>query len=289
MRKLLLSLSTITIVLLSFFILKLKQIDNFYKTKGRLNFIVYSPQFYVYSYDLVNNVDYLIKLETNLKFDVAGGFGVYEVGSVGKIAYLEKNNNILITSFSGLLGLPIDYYFYNDINQVYRNFPQEKISVLGLWDVIALKSNLGFAQRIYFLSKLVDINKRNLKFLSLNRFVNEEGVIEDDLLANDLQGIFYSSNLSYEDKLIVIYSWNYLAGQRISKVLEGIGLNVFSVNKSVENSGSCLVVDNGVEERSKTADFLVKYFNCDYELDLQNKDDFVEIEFYLNNLVEQWR
>ncbi|GIW62896.1 MAG: hypothetical protein KatS3mg090_0722 [Patescibacteria group bacterium] len=289
MRKFFLSISAITVVLISFFVLKIKQLDSYYKAKGRINFLVYSPQFYVYSYDLVNTVDYLIKLETNLKFDIAGGFGLYEIGSVGKIAYLEKNNDILLNAFSSLLGLPIDFYFYKNTNQIYRDFSQDKVAVLRLWDVWSLNSNLNFIEKIYFLTKLVDINKRNLKVLSLNRFVNKEGVIDNDLLSNDLQGVFYSNLYSKEDKLIVIYSWNYLSGQRLSKVLEGIGLNVFTVSKSVENLSNCLVVENGVGERSRTAEFLIKYFNCEYQIDPDNKDDFVDIEFYLNNLVEQWK
>src|SRR3989344_7470536 len=84
----------------------------FISRPSRLNMIFYGPTTTFYSFDALDNQNYSIVFDPEVKLDVPGGYGQYRIGSLGKLVKLEQKPDITQKTFSTTTTSFVQYYFY---------------------------------------------------------------------------------------------------------------------------------------------------------------------------------
>ncbi len=261
------------------------EVSRYYKIKERLNIVVYSPRFYFYSIDLRSDLDYLASLPLEYKIEVPGGYGEYFIGSVGKLSALEKDLSLIKKTTSRLFAVPVDFVVFQDLEKVYQKPPADNETLLRAYEVFLLSSDASLAEKIYLFFKLIDSNKRKIKKISAYRFVEGER-INIQKLNEYTNGLFLSSALRRENRIVQIYTSYPSAGENLMQVLEGVGVNVFEISQ-IAGEGPCKIVEYTTQQ-SQTAIFLQSFLNCKYVVE-SNKKGIVDIDIFLNKKSEQWR
>ncbi len=267
-----------------YFAFRYWQIEEYFKKKGRLNLVFYGSRTYLLSLDLDTQLNYYAPLPLDVKTIVPGGYGKYRIGSIGKLAYLEKKPELLRRSFSLLFGTAVDYYFYTDLKKVYyEDKKKQKSSILpNFFNILTSSSNASLIEKVYLFVKLTGSNPSSFSKLILNK-----GVVGSDLnldrFHNSLQGFFYSSLLRKEDKSVEIFFSKYFSSaDNISSILEGMGIRVIDYRK--KKSDRCIIEEQG--EKGFSARLLTNFFGCKY---VHLKGEGKVIKFYLGDIEKLWR
>lgn len=259
---------------------------GYYKIKERLNIVVYSQRFYLYSIDLRTDLDYLIALPLEYKADIPGGYGEYLLGSLGKLAVLEKDLDLIKRATGRIFAVPVDLLFFKDLGRVYQKPPEDNEKILQPREVFLYSSDADLADRIYLFLKLLDAGKRKVKKISVYRFV-EDGRLNIQKVNEYTDGLFLSSALREENRLVQIYSSYPSAGENLMDLLEGVGINVFEVSSKASDE-PCQIVEYS-DSASKTGIFLQGFLKCRYDVESRKSNSIVNINIYLNKKSEEWR
>ncbi len=273
-------------LLILFFLLRSISQSLFIQNPDRLNLIFYSQNPYILSLGSQDNVNYIVNFYPDLKILVPGGYGLYRVGAIGKLVYLEKKPDIYKRAFSSAASTTINLYFYNNKNEVYYGKEKvESIRLPGWGEVLFAKSNATFFDRLFLTYKLILLKPSDFTWLDPAVQTKKGGVLfsESDF-AKEYQGFFYQRTYRNERQSVqIIYSKRTRNAELISRILEGSGIRVVDVT-AVENvQKNCRIVYS--DEGSKTANYLSSFFGCKI---FKGETRLSDIIFYLDKEEENW-
>lgn len=222
----------------------------FFSQRDRINIVFYGEKPAFFSFGLADNVHYLGYFNNDFLVFVPGGYGRYRIGSLGKLANLEKKPKIIQSTFSSMISAYVDFYFYPQKAEVYSETASSEVGPLTVFK-INYQTNANFFDRLYLLFLL--INKRKGDFSLLRTDLNEE-----DFFSRYL-GYFYQKFLRQERKNLQIDYRNYQNVQVLSRIIEGEGIRVVDLTPVEDAPPNCQIIDNIL---SKTSLFLAKIFDC---------------------------
>lgn len=258
------------LILYSIFIIA-KSFRNsiFFNKPDRVDVIYYGPKTALLSFGLEDNVNYIAFFGNDTKITVPGGYGRYNVGSLGRLSDLEKKPVIIKKAFSDATSNYIDFYllpkkstiFFGDKNKE-DEFFVPKLNIVDVFLNYRFLSDAGFLDRLFLFLQMQ--NARKADFLEINTNVYEEGsdkFFSEEDFARAYKGYFYQKTLRNEEKNIQILYRNYKTAQSISRIIEGEGIQVADLNITDINLKGCLL-KTGEEKISRTSLYLVNRFGC---------------------------
>lgn len=256
---------------------------SFYNKKGRINILVYDSSPVILSLDLKTGVNYYLYLPVDFKISVPGGYGEYRIGSIGKLADLEKDPELVRRSFSFLLGSFIDFYFYPNLSKVW--YSKEKRPFLRKWEILRYRTNANLLARSYVLFKFFSLNSASFSPLKIKSFEVERGRINFSKFHSRIQGDFYLPEIRRENKKIrIFYAQNYKAAENLGRIFKGEGIDVLSY-ETFPGRKVCKVVGR---EKNFSLEYLQKIFGCQVQIDKNLEPNL--IKFYLGKIEEEkWK
>ena len=126
----------------------------FLQNKEKVNIVFYGQNSFFYSFDKSGDTNYIIKMSSDLKSLVPGGYGFYRLGSLGKLVSLEKKSDIFQKTYSAATSAIVDLYFYPKDTSIYYNNSDDHASFPSISNILFYRSNANWVDRIfiYFLS-----------------------------------------------------------------------------------------------------------------------------------------
>ncbi len=237
----------------------------FFTQKDRLNVVFYAHQQTFVSFGLTDKVHYLAHFDNNLLVFVPGGYGRYKIGSLGKLANLEKKPTIVKNTFSSVASTFIDFYFYPKKAKVYSESGSFNLNPLEILK-INYQTNANFFDRVYLFFLLLNKRKSDFSLLNTDFNVDEKNKFYEDDFFTKYQGYFYQKFLRDERKNLQIYYKNYKSAQILNRIIEGEGIRVVDLTTMERKEKNCQVIENSsARTSSKTAIFLSKVFSCKIE------------------------
>lgn len=223
--------------------------------KDRLNMVFYGQQSMFVSLGLTDGVHYLIPYPHDLSFTVPGGYGEYKVGSLGKLAELEKKPDLIQRAFSYSTSSMVDFYFYPKKVQVYSDLEvsgeKEKIPRLTTMLLFNSRSNASLFERLFLFFLM--IGKRKNDFDELNMY---------ELSQEKYQGYFYQKSFRTEGKKVSFLYTQYSTVLRLSHLFEGEGIRVVDLSPQTKKEG-CIIKDAFDHDKvSLTSRYLAHIFSC---------------------------
>lgn len=213
------------------------------KDFDRLNVVIYSQTPVFYSLAL-NNVSYFIPFQADYEMLVPGGYGMYRLGAIGKLAYLEKKPEIIKKVFSVATSSFVDIYFYPKSSTIYYGKDNHPSVFASPMDIFFSQSNASWIDRIVLFYMFSNRNKNQYKLLE-NLPISKVGdklLFNKDLFFKNYQGFLYKKSFRLLDDTIQIrYSKDYETAQLISQVLEGEGIRVVDIAEGDSNTNNCIV------------------------------------------------
>lgn len=255
----------------------------------RINFVIYGAQTAYYSLDKQETRNYVMYFYPDLKMQIPGGYGSYRVGSLGKLAKLDNNPEILTRTFSIATTSFVHFYYYPNNEEVYygRNI-QKKSSVPSIKNILFMPGNAGVFDRIYLAFWLMDKKDDDFKPIAYgsekNKIHNDVFFQEDSFIKNSI-GLMFQKQYRDEQKNIQLqYAKNYGVAERISSLLEGNGIRVNDITLDMNRNTQCKILENA-EMFSRTATDISEYFGCHLQ---KGKTDVYDIIFVLGSVEKVW-
>ncbi|MCX7956219.1 MAG: hypothetical protein N2593_03920 [Patescibacteria group bacterium] len=256
----------------------------FLKNKERINIIFYDKRVQYFSLSS-SGINYLINIPINTKVLVPGGYGFYRVGAVGKLAYLEKNPEIIKKTFSGTTSSFVDLYFYDNKDKIYY-YENDKNSIIPRINFLFFSSsNANFFDRIILFFKLFNKRKSDYKIIDIKEF----DILNQDDFNKLYQGIFYKKKYrEIMSTVQIIYKKDYLTAYFLSQIINGEGIRVVDLdtdkNKRNNKIKNCEIITKEINEISKN---LAHYFGCNIKKE-KNELLISDIIFKIENLENYW-
>jgi len=272
----------ICLVLLVFVYFVYKNITGsvFFKDDDRVNIVFHTQYSRFYSlsgFDL----DYFIGFPADIKTLVPGGYGIYRIGALNKLSYLEKDPELIKKAFSAATSSMVDLYFYPREESIFYENQSERTIGEGFFDMLFSKGNANFVDRIMVAFKLLGKNSGFFRKIETgNDFTREE-------FAKKNIGIFFNRNYRHDRLNVqIIYSKSYKTALLISEILEGEGIRVVDLSgKQKASSGKCLIKTARENMNSRIVRSLSKYFNCNLKNDRAVVSDII---FELGSVEKDW-
>ncbi|MDA1316897.1 MAG: hypothetical protein O3B87_02625 [bacterium] len=255
----------------------------------RINIVLYGPETFYYSLDRANNRDYAIAFQPDLKIDVPGGYGMYRVGSLGKLADLDDDPNLIKNTFSLTTTTFVHYVFSNNTNEVYYG---EEIPVLqkpALKKILFEPSNASVLDRIYLVLMLLGDSASNyqpISFIEQKEAIFDDISFENELFFDESIGLLFQETYRDEHASIqILYTGTYATASRISDLLEGNGIRVSDISYDIDSNTNCMVIYSA-DNPSQTARDLGTQFGCTLRF---GKTDVYDILFILGEIEQKWK
>lgn len=249
--------------------------SGFFQKTDRVNIMFYGERPLMYSIGKGDGIDYAIGFYPDLKISVAGGYGTYRVGAVGKLTTLEKKPSILQRTFSFLSSYFVNYYFYPSSVPVYfGKGGVENAKAPGLKDVFFSLGNASLVDRLYIAFLLFQNPKSQFKELPFS--TREE-------FAKNYLGYFYDTTYRNEKQSVqIIYTKSAKTASFIGQTLEGEGIKVADITESTNEKGGCEVV---YDQKTQTSSDLSRFFGCRSR---KGETGAYDILFMLGGLEDEW-
>lgn len=256
----------------------------FLNNKERINIVFYGNQTYFYSLDKTGEINYYLYFPSDVKIVIPGGYGLYRLGGLGKLVFLEKKPDIFKKTFSLATSSFVDYYFYPKKINIYYGFDEKNDLFLpSLKKIFGDKSNANFFDRLYLSLFFLKTSKKN--YLSLPLFYDKKKVFQEKQLFKKTQGYFYKKILRQEELNIqIIYHQSYQTGLALSSMIEGEGIKVNDLTSKNKTGKDCFILENK-KEHSATAIALQNFFHCQIR---KEETDLYDIILILNNEENKW-
>jgi hypothetical protein len=255
----------------------------------RINILLYGPETFYYSLDRANNRDYAIAFQPDVKLDVPGGYGTYRVGSLGKLALLDDDPELIQNTFALATTTFVHYVFLEDADEVYYGEQIPEIQKPSLKKILFGTSNASILNRIYLTLILVNDKAdayQRISFSEQKEAVFNDISFENKLFFKDSIGLLFQETYRDEHKSIqVLYPGKYTTAQRLSDLLEGNGIRVSDISYDIRQHDECAVVYSSDKE-SHTAHDIGSYFGCAVS---PGKTDVYDILFLLGGVEEKWK
>ena len=283
----------IIIVFVGFYILfKFYEIfaeSLFITAPDRINILLYGPETYYYSLDRANNRDYAIAFQPDVKVDVPGGYGTYRVGSLGKLALLDDDPELIKNTFALTTTTFVHFVFLERNDEVYYGEKIPEIQKPSLKKILFSTSNASILDRLYLALILFDDKADGyqlISFLEQKEEVFDDISFENELFFKDSIGLLFQETYRDEHESIqVLYPGKYATAQRISDLLEGNGIRVSDISYDISKHKTCEVVYSS-DSKSHTARDIGSYFGCSVS---PGKTDVYDILFLLGGVEEKWK
>lgn len=235
----------------------------------RVDIIYYGSSTALMSLGLSDGVNYIAFFDNDLKINVPGGYGRYRIGSLGKLAELEKKNSLIEKAFSSATSSYVDFYILPKKSPIFfeggadeKDFYIPKLNILDVFLPLRFETDANFLDRLYLFLKLIDARKN--EFLELNTNITVKGadkIFSEEDFARKYKGFFYQKSLREEEKNIQILFNDYNTAGAFARILEGEGINVVDLNTVGKYVKGCLLKTSD-KKRSNTGSYLAERFNC---------------------------
>jgi hypothetical protein len=262
----------------------------FFQRKDRITIVVYSAKPTYYSFGISEVGNYALSFYPDLRVQIPGGYGYYRVGALGKLVQLEKEPIIFQKAFSAVTSTTVDYYFYEDSDQVYYGSKgsEQKEGQPKLRDLFFMKSNASFIDRLYLLALLNQIKPNTvyeIDYLPYDR-VKDDTVFDSKTFLEKYIGTFYQKTYRNENLNVqIVYSKSYKTADLISSILNGNGVLVGDISQEPHDQEKCTVIEEDSDKKSKTAQLITTYFGCDHK---KGETGIYDILFVLGSLEKTW-
>lgn len=277
------------VVYLLFKFIQLFTQSLFFSHNTRINTVFYGPETAFYSIDKQDARHYVMYFPADLKMQVPGGYGSYRVGSLGKLAKLDKNYDIFQKTFSLGTTSFVYYYFYNNSDAVYYGdeVPQESKKP-KITDILFMQSNAGIFDRLYLALSFFQKNADDFKILNYqekeNKAQNDVYFQEDSFIKNSI-GLLYQTIYRDEQKSVQIqYKSKYSAAQDLGSLLEGNGIRVNDLSIDINKRKDCVIIDSS-DDFSQTTHDLSIFFHCPIQ---KGNTDVYDVIFVLGDKEKDW-
>ncbi len=289
--------STLVVVIAGYFLFKLihSYRNSLFMNHGeRVNIFLYGQNAAYYSLDTAGGRHYVIYFFPDLKVQVPGGFGNYRTGSLGKLAYLEGEPDIMQKTMSFATTSFIHATFYPHTEDVYygTQFPKSPQRPY-LPHIFSYQSNASFFDRLYIVLLLFGTEDTDFDSVAYRenkgRVHTEDIFFQSDSFAKKSKGLLYQTKYRSERKNVQIrYIRNYQAAATISAIMQGTGIRVSDIlqvsNKKVGDR--CIVTEQNSNEFSITAKDTASYFGCRLS---KGKTDIYDVVLLMGaELEEDW-
>ncbi|CAN5194201.1 hypothetical protein BH09PAT2_BH09PAT2_08400 [soil metagenome] len=264
--------------------------DSLFVQKGdRINFLIYGNQTAFYSLDVKDTRHYVMYFYPDLKMQIPGGYGDYRTGSLGKLALLDKNPEILTKTFSVATTSFVNLYFYPASEDVYYGTEiQKKPSAPSIKTILFMSGNAGFFDRLYLALWLLDKKNDDFKqiaYQSETNKIHNDVFFEDKSFIKNSIGLLFQKQYRDEQKNIQLqYAKNYNVADKVSTLLEGNGIRVNDITLDMKRSTTCSIVED-TNEHSRTAVDIANFFHCTLT---KGKTDVYDIIFVLGTVEKNW-
>lgn len=272
----------------------------FFKVDDRINIIFYQQQPIFISLGRRDNVNYMATFDTDLKVHLPGGYGFYKIGSIGKLADLDNDKDLLRRSFSSIVSTNVDYYFYPKSAQIYNNKSTDpavsaipKLSLADVFLNLKYKTNASLINRAFIFFYLAGRRGGDFNYINssvVERYPQNEKDRDKILSENNFfvkyQGYFYQKRLREEEKNVQIYYNKYSAAQTLTRIMGGEGIRVIDLTRQKKSPKNCRVIEKSGSTKkgfSNTAHFLANEYGCEL---VNGSIDIADIRLILGSLQE---
>ena len=272
------------IVFISIFIyLFIKSVKSsiFLRNKEKVNVVFYGQSSFFYSFDRGGDTNYIIKLSSDLKSLIPGGYGFYRLGSLGKLVSLEKDPELFQKTFSVATSSIVDFYFYPKDLAVYYDNKDKNGNFPSISNILFYKSNANWIDKFFLYFLFSDRNLNHYKTIDSSNY-------DDTLsLGKNIQGTLYKRIYrKVGDNIQIIYQENYRAAVLIGTIIDGEGIRVVDISQNDEKHNRCLLISNKKERLSEPIiKDLQSFFHCQSKVGDTESSDII---FKLGNLEKDW-
>lgn len=273
------------IICLIYYLFKLVSSSVFLKRRDKINVVFYGEKVRFYSLDK-KNINYSLTFSNLAKVIVPGGYGEYKVGSIGKLANLEKNPNLIRKTISVATSTLVDLYFYQKKPTIYYDNSNLK-QTPSFMEIFLTDSNANLIDRIFLLSYFSTNNNDNFQIIDLEPFEsNEKNIFDYNYFYKKFQGSFFQRSYRKDNiNVQILYLNSYKTAQLIGQMIEGEGIRVVDLSTDNKKISGCLLISNAKTRTTKTYNQLEDFFRCKTQVGETTVSDII---FKLGDLEKDW-
>lgn len=268
-----------------------------YSSRERITIGVYGPIPYVISFDRKDAIATIVYFDPRKEVNMPGHYGWYKISSVNYLGEIEHKQSLLISGmFEQLVGVPVDMVIYPQKGELleyvdegfYTYFTRTRMRQSLLYD--GYTSSVSNLFDRYEMIQILMTQNSQLLIINGNRNqydAQSEKKYEAEKLDTFLKGYFYQDSLLSSQAKVILHvtKKQYKAAMRFSRLLEGLGQKVHTVEIEKKGGLTCILT-YGKDER-EIARLLLLYMprGCrvvekranDIIIDMYFNDRFVEL------------
>lgn len=237
----------------------------FFLSGNRMNVLFYSEVPVYFSLERNGEVHYATSFQAEGRVSVPGGYGIYRLGAIGKLVFLEKNPELLNRSFSRITGSMLNYYFYPPTDTIYYG-EKDGIHLPSARDIFLSASNANIFDRFYIWLQFMGKRISAFQEIQIKKIQSGDDILlSDATFAEQYLGFFYQKRLRKENKTVqILYASSYTAAKNMSRIIDGEGMRVVDIDRapSGKKQSTCVVMENTADGYSYTAKKIAQFFHC---------------------------
>lgn len=254
----------------------------------RINMVIYGQETVFYSLDMRAGRHYALYFPADLSLEVPGGYGSYPVGSLGKLADMERSDHLAQRTFSVAISSVVHATFLPPETNVYTasgDMPEE-ISPPGIMKILSYRSTTSWLNRLFLAWRAGGIAKHEYSLLTHQE--REDDVLgtsqfEGEQFLKRNFGLLYQASYRKEGRSVqILFSSKRQTANRIGHILEGSGIRVSNITYRDKISQECVVVTSE-SEWSQTTHAIADFFGCRID---RGETDVYDILLVLGDRVE---
>ncbi|MEK9179734.1 MAG: hypothetical protein AAB893_04685 [Patescibacteria group bacterium] len=252
--------------------------------RERITIGVYGEIPYVVSFDRKDSIATVVYFDSQKEVNMPGQYGWYKISSINYLGAIEhKQPQIIASMFEQLVGVPVDIVMFPRTGKLlepseekfYPYFMRTRMRQALLFDTYT-----SSARNIFDRYEMLQIlMTQNSQLLLINGDKGQE-IYEAEKLDTFLKGYFYQDILlaSHAKVILHVTAKQYKAATRFSRLLEGLGQKVHSIEVEEKDTSSC-TLRYGAQERD-VAKLLRVYMPRGCSLvEVEKKDIIIDMYF----------
>lgn len=274
------------VICIVYYLFKLITSSVFLKGRDKINVVFYGEKTRFYSLDR-KNVNYILTFSNLVKVIIPGGYGKYRVGAIGKLASLEKKQDIVKKTFSAMTSSFVDLYFYQKKTIIYYDNTNLK-QAPTFKEIFLTNSNANLIDKLFLLFIFSTNGKENFQAIDLKPFESEgnNAIFDYNSFYKKFQGSFFQRTYRNHDiNVQIVYTKSYKTAQFISQMIEGEGIRVVDLSNKNKSSRDCLLIANKNTSKTKTYQHLADFFKCKVRIGETTVSDII---LELGDLEKEW-
>lgn len=241
--------------------------------QDRINIVFYGEEAVLLSLGLSDDVHYIVSFSHGDKVTVPGGYGRYLVGSLAKLAELEKDPDLMSRTFGSMASAYVNYYVMPKDSDVFEK-PDTDTPAFDAREFVGrlfsrgYETNASFVDKIYLATQLANLREQDFVVLRSISQQNEEGELEfsERRFLKKYKGFFFQQSLRQEGLEVQFLYDLYPSAVALSRIIEGQGIRVVDLSEKNEdqNVRQRCIVKEAATQQSKTAFYIQKRLGCVY-------------------------